>query len=63
MQKALARWYATAAAQGGPDAPAWRQRAVALLHLAVVLVREARADRLPARAATLSYWTAVAAVP
>ena len=63
MQKALARWYAAAAAQGGPDAPPWRQHAVALLHLGVVLVREARADRLPARAATLSYWTAVAAVP
>lgn len=41
----------------------WAAPIVNALHVAVVLVRETRRDRLPARAATLTYWTAVALVP
>jgi membrane protein len=41
----------------------WAAPVVNALHVAVVLVRETRRDRLPARAATLTYWTAVALVP
>ena len=33
------------------------------MHIGVVLVREARRDRLHVRAAMLAYWTAVAIVP
>jgi len=41
----------------------WATPLVNALHVVVVLVRETRRDRLPARAATLTYWTAVALVP
>ncbi|RME21048.1 MAG: YihY/virulence factor BrkB family protein [Deltaproteobacteria bacterium] len=44
------------------DHPLWRGL-LELMHVVVVTVREARRDRLPVRAATLAYWTAVAIVP
>ncbi len=34
-----------------------------VMHVTVVMLREARRDRLPVRAAMLAYWTAVAIVP
>lgn len=41
----------------------WAQKLLDLVHMAVIVGQQTARDRLPVRAATLSYWTAVGAVP
>ena len=64
MLHALEKFYLDAVAgRHWPLNEPWAAPLVNVLHVIVVLVRETRRDRLPARAATLTYWTAVALVP
>ena len=41
----------------------WAQKLLDFVHMAVIVAQQTARDRLPVRAATLSYWTAVGAVP
>ena len=69
MWDGLIRWYRDATASaladggGGGPVPQWKRLALDALHILVVLVRESGRDRVPVRAAMLSYWTMVAIVP
>jgi len=64
MKRAINQIYQKAASGELPFADTiWAQKLLDVVHMAVIVTQQTVRDRIPVRAATLSYWSAVGAVP
>ena len=64
MKRAINQIYQKAAAGELPlSESVWAQKLLDIIHMAVIVAQQTMRDRIPVRAATLSYWSAVGAIP